>query len=70
MTLTGEVTGLAEGKHGFHVHEFGDNTNGACFPIFTMDMRQGRRVCHDEVDVCVMLKVDVCVMLKVDVFDA
>ena len=28
VKLTGELTGLADGQHGFHVHQFGDNTNG------------------------------------------
>uniref|UniRef100_H2YL26 Superoxide dismutase [Cu-Zn] n=1 Tax=Ciona savignyi TaxID=51511 RepID=H2YL26_CIOSA len=26
--ITGELTGLAAGKHGFHIHQYGDHTNG------------------------------------------
>ncbi|XP_022913215.1 superoxide dismutase [Cu-Zn]-like [Onthophagus taurus] len=28
VKITGDVCGLGKGLHGFHIHEFGDNTNG------------------------------------------
>ena len=42
--MTGEVTGLTEGEHGFHVHEFGDLSDGTMleFSISKGDIKSYR----------------------------
>lgn len=28
LLIKGEISGLTEGAHGFHIHQYGDTTNG------------------------------------------
>jgi Cu-Zn family superoxide dismutase len=44
--VTGKITGLAAGLHGFHIHEFGDTTNGCMSTGAAIWLGKAARACR------------------------